>query len=262
MPAFFPLRLLVVVLLALAPGLGRASHLSYPLLGHWDNREGTLEFWLTPRADLYPAHANLYVKVFDLFRVTGLDDFRLAGSWYRHGAQLGFKVSASTRLLRDGLLPVLPGDGVPPDLKPGEPMHIAFVWSQRHMQVWVNGRRAGVRGQSIPFAGQHGGGRLLVGGVDGQATPIVLHALRVSSVARYPKTVIPEPTADAATLLLDVFDRPLAADAASTHARVITAQAGETGARILGQNWHWVAAPRPGIAFYPAKPKSEEPPEK
>jgi len=243
--------LLLAALLLPAPLL--ASSISDPALGNFDLAEGTLEVWFTPMVkDLYPKKGTHYINIFSLFSMTVPDEWRMGCSWYRHPpTQLGFKLSIGSRRMSDGLLPIIAGKGTPTDWKPGEAHHLAFTWRNRVMRLYADGNLVGQRTQAYRMTGRLGGVKLLIGHPKyGQFTRVIIHGVRVSSVARSPDALkTSRPKADLATLLLDTFANADCVIDNKTRAQVIAGLDGETGGRVRGAHRH-VTKPSPGLALY------------
>jgi hypothetical protein len=259
----FRVILLLLALFIARPGAAAAGTLTYPLLGNIDVAEGTIEFWITPMVDLYPTESRAYVSVFSLFSIEDAENFTAGAGWYRSGKQLGLKVSISSKVNRGNLLPVIPGSFTPMDWQPGEAHHIAFIWRGQTMQTFVDGKLHGVRGQAEPFSGLIGGAWLRIGDPwTDKRSRFILQAIRISSIARPFGAMAPgEPKADAATLLLDIFDPRTPPVEERTRARVISGLSHERGGTLRGK-WRLVEGPVPGLALYPAAPHNPEPEQK
>lgn len=124
------------------------------------------------------------------------------------------------------------------------------------MQVFLDGRLHGSRGQAEPFTGKIGTATLFVGGQRGGESGIILQAIRISSIARGFNGQPEAPKADAATLLLDIFDGKSETND-TPHAQVIAGLTGEVGAKRYGV-CRPVQSPVPGLALYTAPKQVEE----
>jgi hypothetical protein len=210
----------------------RAGGIEYPAPGNLRLDEGTIELWLTPMTELYPAlKPKEYRRAFALFALRVPECFSMSAAWLSKGGQHQVAVSMSAVGVRDGLLSV-PATA-PRDWQPGQRHHIAFMWSGREMKLAFDGREAGGRKQQLWLSGPLAGRSLTIGDPDGRDCQIILHAVRVSCVARPAKTMKgAQPSADIHTLLLDVFDQP--AKEGRSNARVISGFSGENGGVIKG----------------------------
>jgi len=223
-----------------------AGAVSYPALGHVDMEEGTIEVWFTPMTELHPDVGDkVYTHIFRLFELQVENEFGIGCTWYARPSRHGLKVSTGSRRLKEGMAGLL---GSPLDhWKTGEPHHVAFTWHGRDMALWADGVRIAGRQQMIGFTGKPGKARLFVGDRDSKS-PIIVHAVRVSSVARgEPQLQQAKPVADLATMLLDVFSDPPADR--TTRPTVISELQGEQGGRLVGDA-HFTPAPAPGLRLY------------
>jgi len=215
--------------------------------------EGTLEVWFTPMVkDLYPRKGRDYKLIFSLFSMTVPDEWSMGCTWYRHPpTQLGFKLSIGSRRMSKGLIPIIAGKDTPMDWKPGEAHHLAFTWRNRVMRLYADGKLVGQRTQAYRMTGRLGGVKLLIGHPKyGQFTRVIIHGVRVSSVARSSNALkTAKPKADLATLLLDTFTNADCAADNKTRAKVIAGLEGETGGQVRGAHRH-VIEPSPGLALY------------
>jgi len=236
------------VVMFLSADVLRAGALIYPAPGNLRLDEGTIEVWFTPMAsELYPpADGEKYLNIFSLFRIDGSPDFNCACAWYRHGNQIGLKVSLSDREMKDGLVAVL--TNTPKTWRPGEAHQVAFTWKGTETAVYADGKLIGSRRQMGRLRGAVGPLKLVIGQENN--AQIIVNAVRVSSSARAAAELAQPPRADLNTLLLDRFDGPI--EKGATKAAVISGMSGETGARIQGAARR-VAVPTAGLALYKEK---------
>jgi len=122
------------------------------------------------------------------------------------------------------------------------------------MRLFADGEQIGLRNQATAFSGKLAGCKLIIGHRSFRDTPIVVHAVRLSNVARTAEQMNSGgPAADVFTLMLDRFDSPDSVNGnAVTTAQLISGFAGETGGRLKGK-WHFVSKPEPGLALFAAK---------
>jgi hypothetical protein len=149
-----------------------------------------------------------------------------------------------------GLLPV-PGH-LPPGLKPGQPLHLALTWRGRDMRLYLDGQQIGRRVQATAFSEIPPGITLTVGDRRNRPARLILHAVRLSNIARSAQQFTDgEPTADIYTLLLDVFDRPTCInDDGVTSPQISNSLEGEAQGRAHGA-WHFASnQPRAGVALF------------
>lgn len=235
------------VLAACAASLG-AGAIEYPLPGHFEHEEGTIELWFTPTIDLAPVPDVKYESLIPLLSIEVPEGFRLGGGCFSRGGQLMFGFSMSHPELRGALLPV--NGQVKRALPAGKALHIALTWRGNIMQLYLDGECIGSRRQGARLSGTLVGRTLRIGGQ--RDARMVLHAVRLSCVAREEALLQDaQPVADTLTLLLDRFDSPdhVSADG-RTAAQVISGLSGETGGVIHG-HWHFVDDPVPGVALAP-----------
>ena len=224
--------LLVVGLVA---GLSQsvwAEAVCYDAAGHFDNREGTLEVWFTPLAkDLYPTPRGDYEHVFSLFEMKVPGVWDMSCSWYARPTRKGLKVSMSSRKMKDGLIGLL-SNTTPQDWKPGEKHHVAMTWKGREMKLFADGLCIAHRVQTIPFTGPLGDVQLVLGRLN-RKSPVVLHAVRMSCVARSDEALKQAvPQGDLATTLLDVYDS-VPDDPKSTHPQISSAMSSQPAGRLV-----------------------------
>jgi len=233
-----PLILTVALFVAVAD-LVQAASIEYPAPGNLRLDEGSIELWLTPMTELYPAvKSGKYQRAFALFSLRIPEHFSMSAAWGSKGDKAQVSVSLNAVGVENGLLPV-PAQA-PRNWQQGQRHHIAFTWRGQEMKLFFDGREAGGRKQQLCFTGPLAGRTLLIGDPDSRDCRIILHAFRVSCVARTTST---QPVADIYTLLLDTFDQ-------QTTARVISGLSGERGGMIKGAH-HFTSN---GLAlFAPAK---------
>jgi hypothetical protein len=223
---------LTVVLSVAAADPARAGGIEYPAPGNMRLDEGTIELWLTPMTELHPAtKPKEYRRAFSMFSLRVPERFSISAAWSSQGATAQVAVSMNAVGVQNGLLSV-PAQA-PRDWQPGQRHHIAFTWRGQEMRLAFDGREAGGRKQQLWFSGPLAGRTLVIGDPEFRDCRILLHAVRVSCVARPAGTMKgAKPAADIHTLLLDVFDQP--AKEGRTNARVISGLSGESGGVIKG----------------------------
>ena len=252
-PAALSIFIFAVLLSAVRAG---AAGIEYPAAGHFDPAEGTIELWITPMADnLYPPDDGKYRKLFDLFGVVSPDNWSCVSTWARYKAQIGPRVSMSSKKMNKGLSTILTSmKGVPP-WKQGERRHFAFVWKGRNMAMYSDGQLISEEHQQgVALDGSMAGIPFFVGNKDGDDTPVILNAVRISSVAK-PASALAgaEPGEEIFTLLLDRFDVPKKLDGGRTRPEAMhSLQDGVTGGKILGSA-RLVTHPTAGLALYKEK---------
>lgn len=238
--------LVVTVMLSMQ---ARGGGVAYPALGHLRVDEGTIEVWLTPTAELRPAlEPGQFVNAFRVFSLVVPDAFRMNCSW------VAKRSSDAHRPLQTGLSVSMgnmdgPARGIlnlglvnAPGWEAGRPGHVAFVWRGRDMAIYADGVKLTERRQLVGFSGRLGGIELFIGDSLNRPNDVILHAVRVSSIAREPEALVgSEPAADTATLLLHVFDGP---DAQPT----VWSDLSGRSFGYLGEP-RLVESPRPGITF-------------
>ena len=237
---------------SLATGGLLAGGIEYPAGGNFDPEEGTLELWLTPMAkDLAPPDDGQYHGILSFFSLDVPGEWRMSSPWYRHGGQLGPKVSLHSDKVKDGLTAIL--SSFAPEWKQGEMHHYAFVWKGRHMAHYADGKLLGEHEQATGFSGNPGAAVLGVGATGKNANgddPLILHAVRISSVAKDASALAnakPEP--ELSTLLLDRFDSPTKTASGGTTPDVMFALDQSAKGKIVGHT-HFVSSPAPGLALY------------
>lgn len=245
-------------ILLLACGLASASGIEYPLFGQFRASEGTIEVWITPVVDdLYPElEDKQYRKLFPLWSFDISDLVEVDAACSAKGkpkeTQHFVHVSMSSSGMVRGLLPAR--GPLPAGLAPGEPMHVAFTWRERDMRVYLNGEEIGKRTQASAFPEVPPGTVLTVGAVDKRSSPVIVHAVRLSGVARTAGDLsAATPSADIYTLLLDVFDDNGAVlPGGLTVPLVASGLEGPVSGRLRGA-WHFSReATRPGLALFEA----------
>lgn len=233
--------------LLIAGGVLQAG-VEYPAGGNLDPEEGTIEIWLTPMPkDLRPPDDGKYHSVFSLFSTKVPGYWNMSSGWYRHNSQLGLKVSMRSQRMPDGISALL---AEAPPWERGHPQHFAFVWKGAEMAIYADGKKISDKRQGTGFDGGTAGAKLFFGGDDNNGTPIILHAIRVSSVARSESALTgAKPEADAGTLLLERFDKPDVATSTITAPEVIFSLGEKQSGKINGPV-HFVTEPLPGLALY------------
>ncbi len=235
-----PLILTVVLFVAVADLL-KAASIEYPAPGNLRLDEGSIELWLTPMTELYPTtKPKEYRRAFALFSLRIPEHFSMSAAWGSKGDKAQVSVSLNAVGVENGLLPV-PAQA-PRNWKQGERHHIAFTWRGQEMKLFFDGRESGGRKQQLCFTGPLAERTLLIGDPDSRDCRIILHAVRVSCVARTTST---QPVADIYTLLFDAFDH-------QTKTQVISGFSGERGGTIKGAH-HFTPN---GLALF-APPKGE-----
>lgn len=230
------------------PALVHAGEVSYEAPGNFRCDEGTIEVWFTPTVDdLYPEPNGAYQQVFTLFNMTVPDTWRMSCTWYARPSRKGLKMSMGSQVMKKGIVGIL--CDTPQDWKAGQRHHVAFTWRGREMHVYADGKLIGSRTQPLPLTGSLGGVKLSFG-AEGRRSPIVIHALRVSTVARTAEQLTDAaPKADIATLLLDDFSNP-PANADRTDPAVISAMSTAPGG-MISKDTHW-SKQLSGLAMYAA----------
>jgi len=95
------------------------------------------------------------------------------------------------------------------------------------------------------------GQTLIIGSRENRDSPIIVHAVRLSSVARSAEMLAhATPLPDIYTTLLDRFDQPGSQPEAGRTRPVQTNGLSEAAGGLLRGNWAWVETPQPGIALY------------
>jgi len=234
------------------PTSTHAGGVQYQARGNVEVQEGTLEVWFTPVADLYPKlEEREYRSVFQLFSLSVPGHFSFNAHWYGWGKVHRLHVSMSQAKIRDGLIPI---PARPLDWKPNERHHVALTWSGHEMLLWADGSQVGHRSQAASFEGPLSDATLVVGNAQFQDSPIIVHAVRVSDVARKEtelKSTAPLP--DIHTLLLDRFDstNSIASDA-RTKPLVISDLTDCHCGEIKGSH-HFVKGAESGLALFAEK---------
>lgn len=237
--------LLATALSALATGV------EYPLGGNFENEEGTIEMWVTPTAkELYPADDGQYHQVLSFFSIEIPGEWSMTVSWYRHGEQIGIKSSMGSQRVPSGILAILPEKELP-DWKTGRRQRFAFVWKGLDMKIYADGKMVGQREQVISFSGDLAGRKIVFGNKANMHDDLILHAVRISSIARTPEELASaEPVEDKYTLLLDRFDDASVAQTLKTTPLVVhDAKEGVGGS--LNAPARFVTDPAPGLLFRP-----------
>lgn len=235
-----------------------AAGVVYPALGHFDPEEGTIELWLTPMVDdLYPELSQRgYRGHFGLLGMDVPEQFHFRSGWMTRGKQSGVNVSMGRPGRERALLSVIGYSKN--DWRTGQPQRLAFTWKQNDMRVYLNGREAGGRQQQETFSGAMGGQSLTVGDADFRDCRILLHAVRISDVARTePMLASARPAPDRHTRLLDLFDRTdrVRADGQTTPVQ-FSPLAGASGGRIKG-SYHFVSGASSGLALFAERSPAE-----
>lgn len=239
-----------------------AGAVAYPALGHVELEEGTIELWLTPTTELYPdLEEGGFRRAFSLFSLDVSEHFAFSGMWASRGTSHGPHVSMSSRRQQRGLIPV-PGRAVD-WWEPGEPAHVALTWRGREMTMIVDGERVSRRHQGVGFSGELVDVMLVIGDARSRDNDVVMHAVRVSNVARDAESLAEaEPEADLATLLLDRFERIETDDDGTWSVPAVSSSLVRKGgdeaesglAPVRGElrgAWHQTDEPRPGLALHP-----------
>lgn len=228
-----------------------AGGIEYPALGQFDVDEGTLEVWFTPMvADLYPQMGEKeYRGHFTLFHMQVPECFVFGCSWISKGKQHGFHLSMGAAGAEKALLPV---SGRPAKAwRPGERHHLAFTWRDRDMSLFLDGQLSGSRRQSVPLSGKMAGQALVVGNGQFRDSRVIVHAVRLSSVARNEALLAgARPESDIYTTLLDRFDDPAHIGPGGRTAAQQTSDPGATQGGTLKGSWRFVTEPAPGVALF------------
>lgn len=242
-------RVFVGVIAAVGGLSVSAGGIEYPALGNFDLREGTLEVWFTPATELYPAlKEDEYRSIFRLFSMTVPGHFGFNAHWYGRGNVHGLHVSMSHSAMRDGLIP-LPARQL--KWNSNEPHHVAMTWRGNVMDLWADGEHVSHRNQAMAFSGGLAGQHLIVGGSTFRDTPIIVHAVRTSNIARAREQLKDaEAVADLFTLLLDRFDAvESVSEEGRTRPAVISKLNSQRRGLVKGK-YHFVAAPLAGVALF------------
>lgn len=249
---FSPMRMMTSLwMIGLLASVALAGSVRYPAPGNVDIEEGTIEIWLTPTADLYPSmKPGGYQNVLSLVTWQIDGEFSLAARWIARGSDDGtacrLHVALSHRQDKTALRSV---PGTSAGWQPHTPRHFAFTWAGREMRLYADGQLLKHITQTRGFTGQLAGSELIFGDLRNQDAGFILHAVRISRIARTADALHDaKAIADPATLLLDRFDQaPASGD--TTQATVIAGLSGEVGGLLRGQ-WHHVAGPQSGLALY------------
>lgn len=229
-----------------------SAGITYPAVGNLRLEQGTLEIWFTPYGVDLQRETD-WSREMSLFAFESPHVFGMGGGYSIKGARRGAHISMSNRVGARNILRNLVGRN--PDWRAGELAHYAFVWDGEEMRHYGNGQRLGAREQRASLAALMrldaralGAEELVIGDHRGRDAGLILHAVRVSAIARAPETSSMErPDPDLHTLLLDRFDLPgHAPENGRTRAVVISGLSGETGGRVLGVVQP-METPRPGL---------------
>jgi hypothetical protein len=234
----------------------RAGGVEYPLIGNIELEEGTLEIWFVPMADdLYPKKKEgEFRSAFRLFHVAVPEDFVMTCAWSNKGSGLDEQHGLTNSISpaggdRKSLLPV---HAAPKGWRKGAAAYAAFAWKGKRMWMYAD-RPWAARAQARAFGGLPAGGRIVIGDRDGHDTPIIVQAVRISSIARDAEGPLPAlPQPDIFTLLLDRFDGAPGPAAGGSRAEVIAGLTQEQGGAFRGV-CRRVAAPVAGLALYTAR---------
>lgn len=251
-----PAALSVFLAVLLSAIRASAAGIEYPAAGNFDPAEGTIEVWITPMADdLYPPDDGKYRKLFDFFSVVSPDNWSCVSTWARYKAQIGPRVSMNSKKMNKGLSTILTSMKHVRPWQKGERRHFAFVWKGRNMAMYSDGQPISEEHQQgVGLDGSMAGLPFFVGSKDGDDTPVILNAVRISSVAK-PAAALAgaEPGEEIFTLLLDRFDVPKKLDGGRTRPEAMhSLQDGEAGGKIIGHA-RLVTQPTAGLALYKEK---------
>lgn len=232
----FAMRLLLVFLavMTLAVSRSRAAFVEYPPLGNIDLSEGTLELWLTPLASMEPAsEAANWKKLFDFCEIQIPGSFSCAITWTQNKDRARFRIRCEEA--GGGMIPISMDKSPPVSWAKDQPFRIAFVWKERWMGIYADGKLLGEKNQNVSMRGPIGELILRLGSPKTPVRPWLLRGLRVSSIARAAEDM-PEnpPHADAATLLLDVPADGMAGPE-TTQPRVVALIAGQPNGGVIGR---------------------------
>lgn len=234
-PPSMRLHLVFLAVITLAASGSRAAFLEYPPLGNIDLSEGTLELWLTPLASMEPTtEAANWKKLFDFCEIQIPGSFSCAISWTQNKDRARFRVRCEEA--GGGMIPISMDKAPPVSWAKDQPFRIAFVWKDRWMGIYADGKLLGEKDQNVPMQGPIGELILRFGSPKMPVKPWLLRALRISSVARAAEDM-PEnpPQADAATLLLDV-PADGRGDGKITQPRVVALIAGQPVGGVIGRS--------------------------
>lgn len=236
-----------IILFLVIAAVARAASIEYPAPGNLRLDEGTIELWFTPMTELYvKLPPNKYQRAFSLFSLRIPEHFSMSAAWASKGTKTQVSVSMSSAIVENGVQPVV--SEAPKNWQQGQRHHVAFTWRGREMKSAFDGQEAGSRKQQLPFTGSLPGRTLVIGDPEGRDCRIILHAVRVSCVARPAETIKnARPVPDIYTLLFDAFDQP--PKEGRTTARVISGLSGEHGGTIKGACL-FTQTPSPGLALF------------
>lgn len=237
-------RLVVLVACFAIGSQAFAGGVEYPAPGNIDLDEGTLEIWITPQAVLYPDPPQKnYQGILALFDMQVPDHFGFGASFYARGDRSALHVSMSHAETKNALIPV-PGTSVDWRDSQNELHHVAFVWKGRDMRLYADGIQVGSRLQATTLSGKLAGVTFTIGSAKGRDTPMILHAVRTSNVARTADMLKgAKPVIDLHTLMLDRFGDD------NDAAELISGYTGETGGTLNGRGMP-VTSPTPGLALF------------
>jgi hypothetical protein len=235
-------------------GTTRAGKIEYPALGNFDLNEGTLEIWLTPMTEMYPENPGRYRGAFSLFSIRVPDRFSIAAGWGSSQSEKGNQTvqhrlfSSMSGSKPKELLPVVIQ---PKNWKQGQPQHYAITWQGKIMKAYSNGKRGGGRSQSGVLSGNLGDVWFILGDQKGRDSRVIVHAVRLSSIARSEEQLAnAKPVADVYTRLLDVFDSPNCLQKGMTKPVVMTRFPGGSEGGRASKGVRFTQTPTPGLALY------------
>jgi hypothetical protein len=221
-----------------------ARELTYPLFGNFRAEEGTMELWFSCQAPLDAPAGGDYQVLMSLFELSPAGASAVVATIFARGGKLHLSFSMHDRGAERGLLPI--SGPLTEPIPVGRVVHLAWTWRGRDMAVFVDGKLFGTRAQASVLAEATPGDLLRVGSSPG----MVLHALRISTVARDAQALArPRPDLDVHPLLLDCFDSAehVSADG-STRAQLVSGLMGESGGKV-SPPFAFVSKPAPGLAL-------------
>ncbi|MCF7837280.1 MAG: LamG domain-containing protein [Candidatus Marinimicrobia bacterium] len=234
-PAWITWRCLAALAL-LATRLG-AGQITYPAIGNLDLEEGTIEIWLTPMRALYTPSVA-YQGLLHCGAVRN-DHFSMSLAWYAKNNTHMIEAN-----LGGGRLANVTAQA-PADWTPGQMHYVAFTWQGATMVLFADeaggdgGRQVTEQNRRIQLEafdqlGSPGDTLVIAGQRDGYQTYVIVHAVRISAVARE-LAAAPVPPLDRTalddvyTLLLDIYEANYV-DGATTPV-TLSGLAGENGGR-------------------------------
>lgn len=225
---------------------GFAGYIKYPGIENLDIEEGTIEIWCTA-TDLQKGSGS--VRLFEWDVPGGFDMIAEGNALIRVVGQstiTNTEIRVNIRRAPPGVI-FYPTAAYTPIWKSNELHHVALTWKKNIMNIYHNGVGLGGRTHTFSLSGMPAGSSFYAGCTDNPYNNIIVHAMRISSIAR--QEVDFGSSADPYTLVEDVYNQPptISGGATNTIANVISGLAGETGGKIKGA-WRFINDPiNPGI---------------